>query len=201
MNSNKFINGTEARKIWSKSINVINPITINNFNNLIGNKFIKKANILLDHSNNRITTLTVQPIDKKEWSSKQEHIYIITRNDIIMKIGGTRDGMYGRWGSYLCGHYVPQRNNKSGQPYPGKMSVTNAHLYHTIENDIINNNSNWEFYTWTLPKTIITIDILGEDTTINTQTFHAYESICIKKFKEFTGCIPILCENSDPSYK
>ena len=201
INIPKILSGEEARTIWSKNIIVDNSMSITDFNKLVENKFTKKAEIVLDLSEKRQSTLMVNPVEKKEWTSKQEHIYIIVRNDIIMKIGGTRDGMAGRWGSYLCGYYVAQRKNKKDKQYPGKMSVTNAYLYHTIENDIIENNSTWEFYTWILPKTIVTIEIFGEKKEVVTQTYHAYESICIKKFKESTGAIPLLCDNSDPEYK
>jgi hypothetical protein len=200
-NMSKISQGQQARTKWAKDISIENSISIKDFNNLVENKFTKQAEISLDLTEKRQSTLMVNPLDIKEWNSKQEHIYIIVRNDIIMKIGGTRDGMSGRWGSYLCGYYVQERTNKNGKPYPGKMSVTNAYLYHTIENDIIENKSTWEFYTWILPKTTVTIDIFGEKKEIITQTFHAYESICIKKFKQSTGTIPLLCDNSDPEYK
>lgn len=118
-----------------------------------------------------------------------------------MKIGGTRTGLAGRMASYLCGHYVPQRVNKKGLAYPGKMSVTNAHLYHTIENDLLSNETKWELYSWELPTITVKVDILGESIEVIAQTFHAYESMCIKKFQERTGKIPLLCMNSDPGYR
>jgi hypothetical protein len=83
----------------------------------------------------------------------------------------------------------------------GKMSVTNAHLYHSIEKDLLETDSVWEFYAWTLPEIIHNVDIFGIDTAIISQTFHAYESCCIKKYKAITGHIPIMCDNSDPCYK
>lgn len=198
----KFINGEKAREIWAKDLTYMNNhISIQEFNYTLGNSFTKKADILLDDRDERITTLMVIPLKQDEWKLKQENIYIITRNDIVMKIGGTRDGMNGRWHSYLGGHSVSQRKDRKGNSYAGKMSVTNAYLYHTIENDIIKNNSKWEFYTFVLPKQVIVINIFGEETEIITQTYHAYESICIKKYKQITGYNPILCDNSDPSYK
>lgn len=117
-----------------------------------------------------------------------------------MKIGGTRDGMAGRWCSYGCGYYVPQRTKKDGTCYPGKMSVTNAYLYHTIEKDLLETDSTWDFYSWELPIIKIPVNILDEEIDVVAQTFHAYESICIKKFKQQTGFIPLLCDNSDPGY-
>ena len=81
------------------------------------------------------------------------------------------------------------------------MSVTNAHLYHSIEKDLLETDSKWDFYTWTLPILEQKINILGIETTVIAQTYHAYESCCIKKYKDITGKIPILCDNSDPTYK
>ena len=44
------------------------------------------------------------------------------------------------------------------------------------------------------------INILNEEVNVIAQTYHAFESICIKKFKGVTGHIPLLCDNSDPGY-
>lgn len=196
----KFINGTAAREKWSKNIGVLNPLSILEFNQICNNSFIKRADIVLDDNIKRQSTITVQNFNKDIWSQKKEHIYIFTKNDVIMKIGGTRDGLKGRWGSYGCGYYVPERNNKQGVPYPGKMSVTNAYLYHTIEKDLLENQSKWEIYSWLLPDMKFPVSILDREVNIFAQTFHAYESVCINKYKEKTGYIPILCDNSDPNY-
>lgn len=196
----KFINGQTARNKWAKDINLENPINVNEFNDLINEfKFIECAKIVLDNgrSNN---TIKVVPNDKKLWNKQTEMIYIIARNNIILKIGGTRTGMKGRWSSYLCGHCVPERKNKKGNPYPGKMSVTNAYLYHTIENDLLETNSDWAFYITELPIIEVDAEILGKTIKIVVQTYHAYESQIIKKFKELSGNFPILCNNCDPKY-
>jgi len=197
----KFLKGQNARTKWAKPLQVEKSIHIETFNEACGNKFDIRCNIELDYSCKRQSTLKVSYNDKKIWDAKKEHIYIITRNGIIIKIGGTRDGMKGRWSSYGCGYYVPERNKKCGTAYSGKMSVTNAYLYHTIENDLLKNSSNWEFYSWELPITKLPVEILGKSVEVIAQTFHAYESICIQKFKSITGIIPLLCNNSDPSYK
>ena len=200
---NKLMNGKEARKIWSKMIkNEDLKITIQDFNNKCGDVFREIAKIILDLSNKRQGTLDIELVNKELWNIKKEFIYIITVNGFIIKIGGTRDGMKGRWSSYCCGYYVPQRKKKDGTPYPGKMSVTNAYLYHTIENDLImNKNNKWNIYVWDLPVSKFNMNILGEDTIIIAQTFHAYETICIKKYKILTGSLPLLCDNCDPNYK
>jgi len=196
----KFIAGEVARNKWSKPL-VSESLTINDYcSKSIGNQFVKVADIVLDDSTTRRTTVQAIPIDEKYWKESAEHIYIITRNNEIMKIGGTRTGMKARWGSYLCGFCVAERMNKHGVPNPGKMSVTNAHLYHTIENDLLEGNK-WEFYSWKLPNTVVEVEILGQMVQVIAQTYHAYESKCIENFKNITGHIPQLCDNADPTYK
>jgi hypothetical protein len=201
----KFQRGQAARQQWSKPITVENTLSIEEFNSICGDCFYKRADIVLDSSEKRQSTLLAQPTDPRSWKEKKEHIYLLVRKDAgkgkIMKIGGTRTSLDGRWGSYLCGYYVPERVNKKGVAYPGKMSVTNAHLYHTIENDLLSNETKWELYSWELPTITVKVDILGESIEVIAQTFHAYESMCIKTFQKRTGKIPLLCENSDPGYR
>ena len=50
--------------------------------------------------------------DHPDWNSEIEAIYAIVRDGKIMKLGGTRNGMKKRWGSYKCGHCVPERLQK-----------------------------------------------------------------------------------------
>lgn len=199
----KIDNGINARAVWSKKIKKENcKITIQDFNKKCGNVFYEIATIKLDLSTHRQTTLYPEIKDEASWNVKKEFIYIITFNDYIIKIGGTGDGMKGRWSSYISGHCVSQRKNKKGKNYLGKMSVTNAYLYHTIENSlIINKNNIWKIYAWNLPISKFTMNILGQDTVIIAQTFHAYETICINKYKDITGTLPFLCDNCDPHYK
>ena len=64
----------------------------------------------------------------------------------------------------------------------------------------IETESIWEFYVWKLPIIQHTISILGYDTIIISQTYHAYESCCIKKYKSLTKTLPLLCDNCDPTY-
>lgn len=193
-NALKFTNGLIAREKWAKNLSIANELSIDDFNKECNDVFCKEATIQLDPSE-RQTVIEAIPLDKTEWNKNCEKIYIITKNKKILKIGGTRNGMKERFGSYLCGHHVCERGKS------GKMSVTNAHLYHTIEKDLLETECEWEFYTWALPVIDCTVDILGTETKINVQTYHAYESCCINKYKNLTGHIPILCDNCDPSYK
>ncbi len=201
MQSNqKFVDGQAARLAWKKAL-VPETCTIETLNAACSGLFSHYANIVLDPNPKRGTTLMVSHTSIDVWKQAGEYIYVIVKNGIVMKIGGTRTSMAERWGSYLCGHCVPQRNKKNGDPYPGKMSVTNAHLYHTIEHDLLENEGKWEFWCWKLPVTTVQVDIMGVPTEIIAQTFHAYESRCMEKFREITGHIPQLCDNADPSYR
>ena len=201
MQSNqKFVVGQAARLAWKKAL-VPETCTIETLNAACSGIFSHYANIVLDPNPKRGTTLMVSHTSIDVWKQAGEYIYVIVKNGIVMKIGGTRTSMAERWGSYLCGHCVPQRNKKNGEPYPGKMSVTNAHLYHTIEHDLLENEGKWEFWCWKLPVTTVQVDIMGVPTEIIAQTFHAYESRCMEKFREITGHIPQLCDNADPSYR
>lgn len=193
-NNKKFTDGIVARDKWSKLIVTENLLSMEDFNKECNNVFVKGADIVLDYTS-RQTVIQTTPVDNKLWSENIEQIYTIVKDGKIIKIGGTRNGMKNRWGSYLCGHHVLERGKS------GKMSVTNAHLYHSIEKDLLETESKYEFYTWTLPVVEHIITILGEETKVVSQTYHAYESCCIKKYKSITGIIPIMCDNSDPTYK
>ncbi len=196
----KFVNGNPARAKWAKPLRP-ETTTVESYNDELANGvFSKAASIVLDNSSKRKTILQVVPVETEKWNAEREVIYLFVRNGRIMKIGGTRTGMKARWGSYKCGHCVPERTMKNGQPYPGKMSVTNAHLYHTIEADLLEGNQ-WEFWTWTLPTVTVTVDIMGKATKVIAQTYHAYESRCMEMFKEKSGEIPQLCDNADPHYR
>ena len=204
-------NDQAARTAWSKYEQVTSQetaplrIPFEEFNQSCGGVFQPGATLCLDDDRKpngvkkRNTVVKAVP-DHQDWNTKCEGIYAIVRNGKIMKLGGTRTGMKDRWGSYLCGHYVPQRTKKDGSPYPGKMSVTNAFLYHTIEDGLLR-GEDWKFYLWKLPTVQVTVDILGEPTIVIAQTYHAYESKIMQKFSRVAGAIPLLCNNADPNYR
>jgi hypothetical protein len=66
-------------------------------------------------------------ISAKEFNENQEWLYIFTVNNKMVKIGGTRDSIKARCGSYLCGHHVVERGKS------GRCSVTNSIIYNTFE--------------------------------------------------------------------
>jgi hypothetical protein len=197
----KFLAGKESRDNWVKILNK-EDTTIDSFNIETNNVFSKGADIVLDNEvfkkGNKIgiqcrqTVIQAVPVNGI-WNQNGEYVYAFTRDNMVVKLGGTRNSMKERFGSYLCGHHTLERGKS------GKMSVTNAHLYNTIEQGLLNDEK-WEIYVWVLPRETITKTILGEEVEIICQTYHAYESVAIKKFKEFSGHMPQLCDNCDPTY-
>jgi hypothetical protein len=187
--------GKIARKKWKKPINfgINKKISIEELNKLELNKFEKRANIITDDNPNKRTLLKAVPSNPSTWKQINEHIYVLTRNDVVVKIGGTRNGLHKRWNSYLTGFCVPERKKTNGDYYPGKMSVTNAYLVHTMEHDLLNHNSVWEIWSWALPAISTSIKIFGDDKTHTIQTFHIYENEYFDKFKDISGGMPILC--------
>lgn len=199
----KMTAGAAAREHWKKIL-LPEKVTIADYNERCGGNFQLCGDIVLDEAPQRQTTLTVlvDPSNSSRWKRETEHIYAIVRNGEIMKLGGTRTGMKKRWDSYKCGHCVPQRLQKrTGEPFPGKMSVTNAHLYHTIENSLLKGDQ-WQFWSWELPEHTFSVQMpTGVSVQIATQTYHAYESWSMTEFKDMAGHIPQLCNNSDPNYR
>ena len=122
------------------------------FNESCGNIFTKISDINLDTNPETRTVLRVNNIlDDNIWTSRQDVVYIITKNREIMKIGGTRTGMRDRWLHIFVVIVSHKEKRKMEKIIQGKMSVTNAHLYHTIEDDLLRNNSEWEFYIYICP--------------------------------------------------
>lgn len=191
--NDKYKLGEEARAHWAKDTN--RPtMFLNDYNLLCNNVFVKYADLVLDERDKPQTAVKAIPDDETLWKEDSEIIYLFVEDGMIMKIGGTRNSMKERWGSYLCGFHVAERNRS------GKCSVTNAHVYHTIEKNLLDGHL-WEIWCWKLPRLEQTVNILGKDVTIIAQTYHAYETVCIEKFKEHVNTIPVLCMNSDPAYK
>lgn len=181
---------------WIKPLTFGEGLSVDEYNTICQNNFQKYADIqLTTEVDNTKQLLKAVAIDKNLWGASGDHIYLLVRNGEVMKIGGTRTPMSKRWSSYLCGFYTRERG------YDGKMSVTNAYVYHTIEDDIRNRNGVWEIWVWKLPIVLTHVDILGKTFEIPAQVYHAYESVCMDKFKMRTGSIPQLCNNSDPAFR
>jgi hypothetical protein len=133
-------------------------------------------------------------VDGALLEQKSEWLYMIVIEGLITKIGGTRDGIKGRFGSYLCGHHIEERGKS------GKASETNKYIYNTLY-FYLEMGCDIKLFGYKLPEEEITRSVFGRDVKIRVQTYHSYESILIDEFRKQCGFIPFLCDNSDPDYK
>ncbi len=194
----QLINGLPNKK-WIKQLILEDELELEEF--IFSVQFIKVADIVLDNETKkngeqkRNTVIRFTPtISKKLWEFNDEWIYIMTMNNRIIKIGGTRNGLKSRCSSYLCGHHTVERGKS------GKCSVTNAKVYNTFEfylNHI--ENVNLELYGYQLPVSTKNYDIWGENVEIIVQTYHKYESMLLQKYKKQNGKFPVLSDNADPN--
>lgn len=165
-----------------KSINQDETILFDDYNRK--DYFKKVADICLDNDKLRKTLIKFIPIiddfkEKKEW---------------IVKIGGTRTGLYGRCSSYLYGHHIQERGKS------GDCSKTNAYIYNTFEY-YLELGYYIEMFAYELPKIIMNIDIFDKKIDIAVQTYHAYETTFMKDYKDNYKSYPILNDNCDPDYR
>lgn len=190
-------------KNWIKLIPINKTILFNTYNR---KKYFKPiADIILDSEicdtgknegrKKRKTLIRFIPkIKMEEYNKKTEWLYLFLINNRIVKIGGTRTGLKGRISSYLCGHYIKERNKS------GDCSKTNGYIYNTFE-FYLNLGCKIQMYGYELPKREITINIFGKKKKIITQTFHAYETTFLEDYRKIYEDYPILCDNCDPNYK
>lgn len=161
--------------------------------------FIPVAEIVLDteisktgkkQRNTMIQFIPTSKLFKKD----TEWLYLLLINGRIVKLGGTRNGLKKRAGSYLCGHHVKERGKS------GDCSKTNGFIYNTLV-FYLHLGCKVEMVGYELPKTIVRIEIFGKETLISAQTYHAYESTFMDDYKKHYREYPFLCDNCDPSYK
>ena len=190
-------------KNWIKKIPIDKTIPFEEYHHK--NYFIPIADIVLDSelcttgkkqgTKKRNTLIQFVPtISLEAFNKKTEWLYLLVINGMIVKIGGTRTGLKGRVASYLCGHHIEERGKS------GDCSKTNGYIYNTFE-FYLNLGCKIEMYGYELPKTEITVEILGKETKIIAQTFHAYESTFLEDYKKNYNEYPILSDNCDPDYK
>lgn len=180
---------------WVKLIDLTKEIQFEKFS--LSDKFIHVANIIATPKDaNRKTIITFNPvIDKSRWKEETaQWIYILTINNHIVKIGGTRNGLKNRTASYLCGHHTEDRGKS------GKCSVTNAYIYNTLHYYITDGNE-VKMYGYRIPDIKVYVDIWGNHIEVDAQVYNAYESVAIKKYLDEVGHQPQLSLNSDPNYK
>jgi len=188
---------------WIKEINLEDELNFDDFH--LSHRFHKVADIVIDNETKSDGTPKRQTvilfryngiISRSDWNNKDEHLYIMTMNEKIIKIGGTRNGLKARAGSYLCGHHTVERGKS------GKCSATNAKIYNTFEFYLNNvENTNIELYAYKLPIKMATIRIEDEETDVVAQTYHKYESIFLDRYKRQSslGQYPVLSDNADPN--
>ena len=188
---------------WIKEINLEDELNFDNF--YLSHRFHKVADIVIDNETKPDGTPKRQTVIlfryngiilRSDWDNKDEHLYIMTMNEKIIKIGGTRNGLKARAGSYLCGHHTLERGKS------GKCSATNAKIYNTFEFYLNNvENTNIELYAYKLPIKMATIIIEDEETDVVAQTYHKYESIFLDRYKRLSSLsqYPVLSDNADPN--
>lgn len=180
---------------WIKQVDLSQELQFEEFP--LHTQFVHVANVILTPTDaKRQTVITFDPvIPSKQWKEKPtQWIYILTINNRIVKIGGTRDSLQQRTGSYLCGHHTEDRGRS------GKCSVTNAYLYNTLEH-VIRNGSQVKMYGYRIPSVQVTVDIWGTQTNVEAQVYNAFESKAISEYSRITGHNPQLSDNSDPNHR
>lgn len=181
---------------WVKSIEDSLKLKFDEFS--INGNFIRIGNFILTQNKRLLWEIDCEENKKHIYSKYQNGIYIITCNDYIVKIGGTKVGMEGRISSYHCGHCIPERKKKNGENYPGKMSVTNAYIYNTIYYMLLNNQSSFSLYYYPIEDIEVTKNIFSKETTFKVQCYDEYEKIALNLYKDIVGEYPILSDNNHP---
>lgn len=187
-------------KKWIKLIPFDESVSLDEYDKKDYFKLV--ADIVLDDELNnkgtkkRKTLIQFVPtISNDDFNKKSEWIYLLVINGIIVKIGGTRVGLKGRIGSYLCGHHIRERGNS------GDCSKTNGFIYNTFE-FYLKLGCKIQMYGYELPKAEITIETLNNETkNVPTQVYHIYESMFLEDYKKNYKEFPILSDNCDPNYR
>ena len=186
-------------KKWTKNIDFDNAISIKEYQQNCS--FVEVANVVLDTDTKvsgvkkRNTLIKFEPvISLEKFNEKIEWLYILTIDDFIVKIGGTRTGLKGRSASYLCGHHTTDRGKS------GDCSKTNAFIYNTFL-FYLNQGCRVKMYGFELPQVELITSILNKEVKIKVQTYHAYESSYILEYEKVYGGYPPLNDNCDPDYK
>ena len=184
---------------WIKEIPINKTVPLADYE--YGAQFNKVADIGLDTQLNdkgvkqRKTVIRFTPtIPTADFKKKAEWIYIFTIDGRIVKIGGTRTGLQGRCGSYLCGHHIPERGGSRD------CSKTNGYIYTTFE-FYLQQGCNIEMYGFLVPRAEIQLNVFGRAINDVAQVFHIYESVALSEFKRKVGFNPFLSDNSDPTYQ
>ena len=164
----------------------------------IASNFIPLGEFKLSMNKRTLWNLEVPGHLVDMYTRYQNGVYIMTYNNYIIKIGGTKVGMHGRITSYLCGHCIPERKKRNGEYYPGKMSVTNAYIYNTIYQYLQEGRGQFHLYFYPIEDIEVTKDVFGQQCVFKVQSYDEYEKVALLKYKEIVGEFPILSDNSHP---
>jgi hypothetical protein len=178
----------EKRPIFTISLGDIEARTMKfeNFGHV--HKFKEIATVCLDKFPRRQTLIRFVPTDKTAWCDQGNWVYIFTVNDHIVKIGGTKNGLKQRAASYLCGHHTRKSN---------ACSITNGLIYNTFLK-YLTEGASIKMYAMRCPPVYATIDVFGEEHTIETQVFDIYEAVLIKQYTNEFGQAPLMSSRADP---
>lgn len=194
---------TSPFKNWLKPITMEETVAFEEYDDR--HLFVEFCNIVIDNdiatkgkkegTKSRQTVIKCEPVVPLDEFNKKnvEDIYLFVMNGRVLKIGGTRVGWKDRFGSYLCGHHIPERGGSRD------CSKTNGFIYNTLE-FYLQLGCSVKVYVYRLPKAVIVREICGETVEISAQTYHAYEAVLMSRFTKKYGFLPILCDNADPTY-
>lgn len=178
---------------WTKIIKLDDELLLKDFS--LHSQFIHVANVIANTSPTRQTVIEFAPtIEKSVWRRESEWIYIFTVNGHIVKIGGTRTGLAGRCGSYLCGHHITERGKSRD------CSKTNGFIYNTFDY-YIRNGASIEMWAFEIPAVEVAVSVWGDEKTIRAQVYTAYETGALDTYARESGHYPCLSDNSDPSHR
>jgi hypothetical protein len=184
---------TSLYSAWIKSIDLSKELRVPDFS--LASNFRLVANIVADTKETRQTVIEFVPtIPLADWKKQTEWIYLLTIDERIVKIGGTRDSLKGRTGSYLCGHHIPERGKSRD------CSKTNGFIYNTFDHYIQTGHS-VQMWGFEVPAVEATVEIWGETKTIRTQVYTAYETHALELYHKEAGAYPALSDNSDPTHR
>lgn len=148
------------------------------------------SEVKLDMSSSRQTLIRFVPMNIDKWNACGNWVYMFVVNDRIVKIGGTKNGLKKRAASYLCGHHTRKYNT---------CSITNGIIYNTFLY-YLQKGAKILMYGMRCPPVYATIDVFGEQHSVETQVFDVYESVLIRKYTSEIGMPPLLSTRSDPRF-
>jgi len=154
--------------------------------------FVKVCDVVKDENVKRKTVIKFDPVvEPHRWRAHCEWIYIFTCDKHIVKIGGTRTGLFKRTQSYLCGR--PEFRAS------GTCSTTNYVIYKSFT-ALLSAGHSIEMWGYQLHQKSIEVEDFGMKLFIPVQTFHVFETKMLEEYKNQKGKYPILSSNADKRF-